>query len=279
MKIHRISSTASKTFIYLIMIFFVFFFLFPIFWLAVTSVKPAAEVMRPNFPTFDSMHFESYRELLNQYTFDQYYINSIIASGGATLFVALVAVPAAYGFTKYPYRGSGKVFMSCVLMRMIPFITLMVPLYMYMSWFGLLNTRTSLIIANTTFNLPFSLWIMEGYFRKFPNELIESASIDGSGRFGTLLKIVVPISLPSISTVIILTFLNTWKEFMFASVTAQSVSSRTITVGIAMLTQQYGIRWDLMSAAGTICIIPVLVVTIFFQKKIMRGMTMGALKG
>jgi multiple sugar transport system permease protein len=218
-------------------------------------------------------------ELLNQYTFDQYYINSIIASGGSTLFVALITVPAAYGFTKYRYRGSGKVFMSCVLMRMIPFITLMVPLYMYMSWFGLLNTRMSLIIANTTFNLPFSLWIMEGYFRTFPNELIESASIDGSSRMGTLLKIVVPISLPSISTVVILTFLNTWKEFMFASVSAQSVSSRTITVGIAMLTQQYGIRWDLMSAAGTICIIPVLLITIIFQKKIMRGMTMGALKG
>lgn len=270
---------ANKVIIYLILLFFVFFFLFPILWLILTSIKPQSQVMQPNFPTPASITPDSYRELFSRYAFNKYYMTSIIVSAASTLLVALVAVPAAYGFSKYPYKGSGKCFIACVLLRMVPFITLMVPLYIYMSRLGLINTRMALVIANTTFNLPFSLWIMESYFRTFPNELIESASIDGSGRMGTLIRIVVPVSLPSISTVVILTFLNTWKEFLFAFVSSATDTSKTITVGIAMLTQDYGIRWDLMSAAGTACILPVLVIAIVFQKYIIKGMTVGAVKG
>lgn len=262
---------------YVVMVIFVIFFLFPIIWLAITSFKPKAEVLTNSLPSVWSM--TSYIEVFNQYNFAKYFPNTVIVSLTSTLFVAIIAVPAAYGFAKYPFKGSRKIFTSCVLLRMIPFIALMVPLYIYLSRMGLINTIKALIIANITFNLPISLWIMESYFRGLPDELIEAASIDGSGRMLTLVKIVVPVALPSIATVVILTFLTTWKEYMFAFVNSATDASKTITVGISMLTQDYGIRWDLMSAAGTVCIIPVLIIAVCFQKYIIKGMTLGAVKG
>ena len=245
----------SRIVMYVILIVFLVFFLFPIIWLAITSVKPQAETMSPTLPSRLTM--ASYVETFTRYSFAKYFPNSVIVSLLSTLLVAIVAVPGAYGFAKYKYKGCRTLFMGCVLLRMVPFIALMVPLYIYLSNLGLINTKTALVIANMTFNLPLSLWIMESYFREFPNELIEAASIDGSGRIGTLIKIVAPISLPSISTVVILTFLTTWKEFLFAFISSASDESKTITVGIAALTQDYGIRWDLMSAAGPVCILPV----------------------
>ena len=267
----------SRIVMYVILIVFLVFFLFPIIWLAITSVKPQAETMSPTLPSRLTM--ASYVETFTRYSFAKYFPNSVIVSVLSTLLVAIVAVPGAYGFAKYKYKGCRTLFMGCVLLRMVPFIALMVPLYIYLSNLGLINTKTALVIANMTFNLPLSLWIMESYFREFPNELIEAASIDGSGRIGTLIKIVAPISLPSISTVVILTFLTTWKEFLFAFISSASDESKTITVGIAALTQDYGIRWDLMSAAGTVCILPVLIIAICFQKYIIAGMTVGAVKG
>jgi ABC-type glycerol-3-phosphate transport system permease component len=155
----------------------------------------------------------------------------------------------------------------------------MLPLYIYISRLRLMNTKTALIIANTIFNLPLSLWILESYFRSLPDEMLEAARIDGASRMGVLLRIVIPVSGPSISTAIILTFLNTWNEFLFAFVTAANDRARTMTVGIALLSQQYGIRWDLMTAAGMLYMIPMLIFVICFQKYIISGLTLGAVKG
>lgn len=270
-------SRILHSFIYLVMGIFVVFFLFPIIWLAITSFKPKAESLSTTLPSVWTI--ASYLEVFNQYSFAKFFPNTVIVSLVSTLFVAIISVPGAYGFSKYPYKGSRKIFMLCVLLRMIPFIALMVPLYIYLSKMGLINTKEALIIANITFNLPLSLWIMESYFRDLPDELIEAASIDGAGHMLTLVRIVVPVALPSIATVVILTFLTTWKEYMFAFVNSATDASKTITVGISMLTQDYGIRWDLMSAAGTVCILPVLVIAVCFQKYIIKGMTLGAVKG
>ena len=267
----------SRICIFIILSFFVVFFLLPIIWLMITSFKPRAEVLSTGLPSVWGL--DSYVEVFTLYKFTQFFPNTVIVATVTTIFVALIAVPGAYGFCKFPYRGSRQIFMVCVLLRMVPFIALMVPLYIYLSNMRLINTLWALIIANITFNLPLSLWIMEGYFRGLPDELLEAASIDGAGRMYTLVRIAVPVSLPSIATVVILTFLTTWKEYLFAFVNSATDASKTVTVGIAMLTQDYGIRWDLMSAAGTICIVPVLIIAVCFQKYIIKGMTLGSVKG
>jgi ABC-type glycerol-3-phosphate transport system permease component len=162
---------------------------------------------------------------------------------------------------------------------MLPFITLMLPLYIYISRLHLMNTKMALVIGNTIFNLPLSLWILQSYFQSLPDEMLEAAKIDGESRIGILTRIVVPTSMPAISTAVILTFLGTWNEFMFAFVTSASDQARTMTVGIALLATQYGVRWDLESAAGMIYVVPMLIIVIAFQKYIVSGMTLGAVKG
>ena len=136
-----------------------------------------------------------------------------------------------------------------------------------------MNTKLALVIANTTFNLPMSLWIMEACFQGLPHELIDAAAIDGASRMKTFLQVMLPVSKPSIA------FLNAWNEFMFAFICTSSESAKTITVGMTMLTQEKGIRWDLMAAAGSLYIIPMLIIVIIFQKAIVRGMTLGSVKG
>ena len=142
-----------------------------------------------------------------------------------------------------------------------------------------MNTKLALIIADTTFNLPMSLWIMEACFEGMPRELVDAAEIDGASRMKTFLQVIIPIAKPSIATVVILTFLNAWNEFMFAFISTSSEKAKTITVGMTMLTQEKGIRWDLMAAAGSLYIIPMLIIVVIFQKSIVRGMTLGSVKG
>lgn len=271
------SSIIFNILIYLTLILFVVFFIFPIVWLIITSLKPAGRIYSTSLP--NPVTFDSYRTILSNYDFDNYFSNSLIVASISTAIVALVSIMGAYGFSKFKYRMSDKIFIICVLLRMIPFITLILPLYMYISKLGIMNTKLALIVANTTFNLPMALWIMETFFRGFPDEMIHAASVDGSSNMNTLWKIVVPISLPSVSAVVILTFLSAWNEFMFAFVTTSNEVARPLTVAIALLTQDYGIRWDLMTAAGTLYIIPTLLFTTSFQKYIISGLTLGAVKG
>ena len=266
-----------KVIIYTVLIFFFLVFFLPIVWLGITSFKPQAEIYIPALTK--NPGFTSFKTVLTRYAFDKYFMNSLIVALATTSLVIIIAVLGAYGFTKHQYPGSKRIFFGCVLLRMLPFITLMLPLYIYISRLKLMNTKTALVIANTIFNLPLSLWILESYFRSLPDEMLEAARIDGASRIGVLLRIVIPVSGPSISTAIILTFLNTWNEFLFAFVTTANDRARTMTVGIALLSQQYGIRWDLMSAAGMIYMVPMLIFVICFQKYIISGLTLGAVKG
>lgn len=263
--------------IYCILILFAIYLLFPVIWLVITSFKPRGEIYIASLPT--KWVLSSYKELLTTFSFGTYFMNSLIVASTSTLLVCLVAIPAAYGFAHYRFPGSGRILNGCTFLRMFPFITLLIPLYIYISRLNLMNTKTALIIANTTFNLPMSLWIMEACFSGMPKELIDAASIDGSSRMNTFLKVILPISTPSIATTVILTFMNAWNEFMFAFVSSTSESAKVITVGMTMLTQEKGVRWDLMTAAGSLYIIPMLIIVIFFQKSIVRGMTLGAVKG
>lgn len=262
---------------YIILILFAIYLMFPVAWMIITSFKPKGEIYTASMPSVWVLN--SYQELLQNFHFGTYFVNSIIVAGVTTALVCLVAIPAAYGFALYRFPGSKGIFRGCTFLRMFPLITLLIPLYIYISRMGLMDTKISLILANTTFNLPMSLWIMEACFSGMPGELLDAAAIDGSSRINTFLHVILPISTPSIATTVILTFINSWNEFMFAFICSSSENSRVMTVAMSLLTQEKGIRWDLMTAAGTLYIIPMLIIVIIFQKSIVRGMTLGAVKG
>jgi len=253
------------------------FVLFPIIWLVITSVKVRSEIYISKLPS--SISLLSYITVLKEYRLEKFFFNSIIIAMTTTILVVIIACLGGYGFSKFKYPISDKIFLICVLLRMLPFVTLMIPLYLVIAKLGLTNSKFALIIGNTAFNLPMGLWLMETFFRDFPDELLEASYIDGASNLKALINIALPISKPSISVVAILTFITTWNEFMFALVVTSDNSSQPLTVGISMLTQQYGVRWDLMSAASMIYIIPTLLIALMLQKYIISGLTLGAIKG
>jgi len=267
----------SKVVQYGIIIGWSSFVLVPIIWLVITSVKVRSEIYIPKLPSFISLL--SYITVLKEYRLEKFFFNSIIIAVTTTILVVIIACLGGYGFSKFKYPISDKIFLICVLLRMLPFVTLMIPLYLVIAKLGLTNSKFALIIGNTAFNLPMGLWLMETFFRDLPDELLEASYIDGASNLKALINIALPISKPSISVVAILTFITTWNEFMFALVVTSDNSSQPLTVGISMLTQQYGVRWDLMSAASMIYIIPTLLIALMLQKYIVSGLTLGAIKG
>lgn len=162
---------------------------------------------------------------------------------------------------------------------MIPFVTIIIPLYLMMAKLHLINTKTCLILGNVAFNLPMDIWLLVPFFQEFPDELLEAATIDGCGRMNALIRIVLPLSKSAIMVVLIFTFINTWNEFMYSLIMNTGSDHMTLPVAIAQLTSRYGPRWDLQSAAAMLYIAPVIIITAVFRKHIIGGLTAGAVKG
>ena len=253
------------------------FVILPLLWLILTSLKHKTESYTIDIPRL--LTFDNYASVLWQYNIAKYFYNSTFIAAFATIAILVLAVLAVYGFTKFKYRYSDGVLNFCLLLKMIPFVTIIVPLYIVMAKLGLINTRLALILGNISFNLPVAIWLLVPFFKEFPNELLEAAFIDGSSKLGTLVRVVLPLSRPAIMVIIIFMFISAWNEFMYSLIMSTTQDIQPLTVFIANLTGKYGVRFDLMTAAGVMFIIPVIVVTLIFQKYIIGGLTSGAIKG
>lgn len=263
--------------LHLVLMAHALFVLLPVFWMAFTSLKDRTESFSLDPPA--RLSLDNYAILLKEYSILDYFSNSLAVAFLSTLFVVIFAVLAVYGFTKFPFKHSGKVLAAILFLRMIPFITIIIPLYLMMVEWGLVNTKSGLVLGNTVFNLPVAVWLLIPFFKSFPDELLESSFIDGSSRLRSLVQIVLPLSLPAIMVILIFTFISVWNEFMFSMIMVSDKQSQVLTVAIAGLTSKYGVRWDLMTPAAVMYIVPVISLTILFQKQIIGGMTAGALKG
>jgi multiple sugar transport system permease protein len=251
--------------------------LFPLFWLMLTSFKEGSEVYTAGWPSH--LTLKNYIDVLTTYSIGSFFGNSLFVSATATAIIIMTSTLAVYGLTKFRSRFSGKILAACIALRMIPFVTIVIPLYLMMAKFHLINTKACLIIGNVSFNLPMAIWLLVPFFLDFPDELMEAAAIDGSSRLNTLVRIVLPLSKSAIMVVLIFTFINTWNEFMYALIMNTRAEHMTLPVAIAQLTSRYGPRWDLQSAAAMLYILPVITVTAVFRKQIIGGLTAGAVKG
>ncbi len=251
--------------------------LFPVFWLMLTSFKEGSEVYTVGWPSH--LTLKNFSDVLTTYSIGGFFGNSLTVAAVATAIILMVSTLAVYGLTKFRSRFSGKILAACIALRMIPFVTIIIPLYLMMAKFHLINTKACLIIGNVSFNLPMAIWLMMPFFLDFPDELMEAAAIDGSSRLRTLFQIVLPLSKSAIMVVLIFTFINTWNEFMYAMIMNTGSEHMTLPVAIAQLTSRYGPRWDLQSAAAMLYILPVITATAVFRKHIIGGLTAGAVKG
>ena len=265
---------------YLLVVVAALLFLLPILWVFTTSVKPTSEIFAIP-PTFlpRQITFGHYSEALRGSSMLHFFRNSLVAAGGSTLLALLLGIPAAFGFAKFRYRVSTVLLGLAVLTRMFPPVSLALPFFLQFRSLHLIDSDWGLVVAYLPIVLPLVLWILEGFFRDFPEEVHDAARVDGLGVLRTLTRIVLPMSKPAIAVATLFGFLAAWNEFVVALTVTRTPAAQTMPVGIASYITQFQTFWGQMTAAAAIYLLPVLVLTAITQRGIVSGLTAGATKG
>jgi multiple sugar transport system permease protein len=264
---------------YLVLIAVSVLFLGPIFWIFSTSFKPSAEIMATPATLLPQHTTLEHYSVAPSGDFRKFMDNSLIAAGGATAVGLLLAAPAAFGFAKFPYRGSAGLLSFILVTRVFPPIALALPFFLQFRAIGLIDTPFGLIVAYLPIVLPLMIWMLHGFFRDFPNELLEAAEMGGVGVLQTLFRIVLPLSLPGLGVATLFGFLVAWNEFVIALTLTRTPVGQTMPVGISTLITQFQVPWGPMMAAAAIYLMPVFIVTVVTQRGLVRGLMMGATKG
>ncbi len=254
--------------------------LFPFYWMLNTSLKPIEEVFLSP-PTFLSSNwsFAAYWDLIQNRPIFLYFMNSMIVAVGTTLLSLLLASLAAYGVTRFHIRFEMLLIVFLLFTKMLPETLLVIPYFQLMSTFGLINSYVALILAYTSFALPFSVWMLIGFFRAIPRELDEAAIIDGASRIQTFWKIILPLGRPGLVAVAIFTFLIAWNAYIWALVLTTDPSRYVLAIGVANLMGEYQIDWNELMAAAVIAVAPVMLLYAFLERYLVAGITAGAVKG
>lgn len=277
---HRVSR--NKILFVTAVLLIVAFSLAPFAWQVLTSVKPRHEVLKVP-PTYlpSEVSCENYADIFTARPFGRYILNSLIIAVGATLLALAAGAPAAYALARLRIRGAGALLKLILVGALFPHIVYLLPLYEVVRALHLMNNPLSLIVPYAALNLPFVVWVLYSFFRQMPKDIEEAALVDGFSRAGILARIVIPISAPALATTAILVFIFAWNEFLLALTFMTRDSARTVPVGIAMLRGAtiYEIPWGQISAAIVITTVPVVIVVLALQKRIVQGLTAGAVKG
>lgn len=265
--------------LFLPMLILLLFLLFPFYWTFVTSIKPELELYGKVVTYWPKeMTFASYSKLFGEFNFLNPMFNSALVASVTTMVTLTVATLAAYSFSRFQFRGKKLLMIMFLTNNMFPNVLLLIPLYAMMRQLNLLYNPLSLVIAYATFTIPFSVWMLTGYLRDLPIDMEEAALIDGASRPTAFLRVVLPVLTPSIVATGIYIFIQAWNEYTFA-VLFTNESNRTIPVALNNLVGQLGVQWDLLTAGGIINIIPICIMFFFAQKRLIEGMTAGAVKG
>lgn len=269
------------------MLFYIFLAIFlllvniPVINMIGTAFKSPETVLIDNGLLPSEVSIRNFVSVLNRTPFLNYVVNSLIIAVTVSFLSVVMAALAGYAISRYSKRSKMlKAYSSGLLvLQMFPLVLLMMPLFIMYRQYGINDTRLSLILTYSTFTLPFSIWLLRGFFDGIPAEIEEAGRIDGCSRFQTMLKLVFPVSGPGISSAVIFSFIYCWNEYMVASVLLKKDSLRTLSLGLQNFIQQYNTDWGALMAASTFAIIPALLFLIFMQKYIVQGLTMGAVKG
>ncbi|MBX5153851.1 carbohydrate ABC transporter permease [Rhizobium lentis] len=251
----------------------------PYVYLLMTSIKPAADVQQipPSFFPF-VISFENFRDVLQSSTLPRAFASSLMVAVLTTILSLAVAVPAAYVATHYRRRITTLFLLFALVTRMVPSVSLGVPLFQLLKSLGLLDTVPGLVLAHTSAAVPLALLLMAAFFEGVPKELEEAARMDGCTRFQAFLKIILPIMTGGIAVTALFTFITSWNEFLYALLLT-SEATKTAPIVIAEYNSVYGLAWGAMTAAAVLYSLPVIIVTLALQKQIVGGLTFGAVKG
>jgi multiple sugar transport system permease protein len=254
---------------------------FPLVWMVLTSVKPQFELFR-NPPTFlpETITFEHYHRLLAETPFLTYMRNSLILGFATTALVIVVATLGAHSLVRFRYPGRERLAQLVLFTYLLPSVVLVLPLYLMMVKIGVANSLLSLVIAYTTFALPYALWLLRSFMQGIPDDLEAAALIDGASRMEAFFDVILPQALPGIISTALFTFILSWNEYLFALVLVNTDAARPLTTGVMnMLVSAFNIEWSLLMAAAVMMSLPLIVIFAFLQKYLTRGFGAGGVKG
>jgi multiple sugar transport system permease protein len=252
--------------------------LLPFVWFVDTSLKSPLEVTMIPPVLVPSGTLHSYRSAVEDYNLLRYVKNSLIVAGSTTTLTIIISIVAGYALARLRLRYKGLIMGSLLMVSMFPQISIAGPVWTLLQKAGWLNSYQGLIIPYVTLTLPLGVWILASFFKELPDELEDAARIDGCGHFGTLFKIIVPLAAPGVFTAAILVFIYAWNEFFFALLIMTQQKLQTLPVGIALFQGQYTLPWGEIAAASTVATVPLVLLVLVFQKKIVRGLSAGAVK-
>jgi len=272
-------SPTKKVLAYVLLVIFAIWTLFPFYWMVGTSFKledeywslpPTWIPMNPNWRNFELF--------ITTLGISRSFLNSLIIGSCSTIITILVGSLAGYYLARIEFRGKNSLAFWILSQRALPAISIAVPIFILYKTLGLLDTYIGMIGVYTLMNLPFAIWVLRSFFAEIPADMEEAAMIDGTSRFGALFRIVFPVSVPGIMATAILCFIFSWNEFLFALVLTR-LDARTLPLEIAAMRSTESWRFGQISAICVIAILPILLFSLFVQKYIVRGLTLGGVKG
>jgi multiple sugar transport system permease protein len=252
--------------------------LLPFAWFVDTSLKSPLEVTMIPPVLIPSGSLDSYRSAVEDYSLLRYVKNSLIVAGSVTVLTLIISIFGGYALARLRLRYKGLIMGSLLMVSMFPQISIAGPVWTLLQKAGWLNSYQGLIIPYVTLTLPLGVWILASFFKELPGELEDAARIDGCGHFKTLFKIIVPLAAPGVFTAAILVFIYAWNEFFFALLIMTQQKLQTLPVGIALFQGQYTLPWGEIAAASTVATVPLVLLVFVFQKRIVRGLSAGAVK-
>lgn len=257
----------------------VLFAMGPFAWIILTSLTPGKTLNATGVALSPSAwSLENYIRLLRQTSFLGNMFDSLIIAGGTVILGLLVAVTAAYAFSRFRFAGRKLFMLQFLLINMFPVVLLILPLYMVMRKAGILDTHIGLILANSTVAIPFAVWMLTSYIAAIPKSLDEAAMMDGCSRLTALRRVVLPLTMPGIISTGIYIFITAWNEYLYA-LTLGGRNVRPVTVAIQTLIGEFQIEWGLLSAGAVVGAMPATILFLFVQRRLIGGLTQGAVKG
>ncbi len=264
---------------------FSFVILFPFYMMLVTSFKTQALLLiNPldfsiNFPQGLPELFKSYFVVFKDYNFGRYMLTSTIVSLGTVIITLIFAIPAAYAVARLNFFGKNFLSTSILIIYLFPAIVLVIPLYTIFSQLGLRNSIEGLLIVYTATTLPVAIYMLQGYFKSIPKELEEAGIIDGQNWFGIIYKIILPLSLPAISSVALYVFMIAWNEFLFSLMFLDRPNTFTLSRAIQFLNVGAETPRQYLMAGSVVVTLPILIIFVYFEKYLVSGLTAGSVKG
>ena len=282
MRTRKLKETALTTLTY----FVLFLIMIPALWVIFTSLRPGIEVNAyppiwiPKRITLEKYQQAFFSSAVGEQAvpIKNYLTNSLIISIGSAVIALVLGTLAGFAFSRFNFRGQDTLFLLVILARAVPGIALSLPLFMLFVKLKLLDTLAGLSSVYIAYNVPFMIWIMDGFFREIPQDLEDAAQIDGCTKWQAFLKVDLPLCAPGLSACGIFAFLMIWNEFQLASVLTRSLSSKTLPVGLFDFTSQFVMDWRGMCAMAVIMFIPAIFFTFLVSKHLIKGLTFGAIK-